>query len=112
MPLYEYKCNDGHITQKVKPVSEYRDPVPCDTCGGETRRTYDGSFFLIGYDISKKLKLRDKVIKHKIKKPKNEKLRKQIDSQIKKESYQRKQAGEYNKHMYKEFKKYGERMVG
>lgn len=38
MPLYEYDCEKGHRTPMFrKRISEMNDPLPCATCGGETK---------------------------------------------------------------------------
>jgi putative FmdB family regulatory protein len=38
MPLYEYECNHGHVTQAVRPIDNRHDPLPCGRCGGSTRK--------------------------------------------------------------------------
>lgn len=33
MPIYDYKCPDGHITTRLVRWSQKPDTVPCKTCG-------------------------------------------------------------------------------
>ena len=32
MPLYEYRCSKGHITEKIRPVSKRGLSIPCGFC--------------------------------------------------------------------------------
>lgn len=35
MPIYEYKCGCGHVTEDMRKLSEREDPgPPCEDCGG------------------------------------------------------------------------------
>jgi putative FmdB family regulatory protein len=31
-PLYEYACENGHVSERFVPLSERPDAVVCDTC--------------------------------------------------------------------------------
>jgi putative FmdB family regulatory protein len=33
MPLYDYKCLHGHVTNKMLKIAEYKSEVTCDSCG-------------------------------------------------------------------------------
>jgi predicted nucleic acid-binding Zn ribbon protein len=36
MPLYEYECSDGHVTERVKSIKvsdQERDTDKCEVCG-------------------------------------------------------------------------------
>jgi len=33
MPLYLYRCPDGHSTEDLRKVDERHDPRPCGLCG-------------------------------------------------------------------------------
>lgn len=36
MPLYDFKCDEGHVTELLRPVSV--GAVPCPVCGGDAAR--------------------------------------------------------------------------
>lgn len=52
MPLYEYKCGEGHVTEKLVSITipeEERDIQPCKECGRPADRIISqGSFVLKG----------------------------------------------------------------
>ena len=33
MPVYEYECVNGHLTERIRPVSSRNDPMQCADCG-------------------------------------------------------------------------------
>lgn len=33
MPRYEYRCDQGHVTERMRPMSESHLPTDCPTCG-------------------------------------------------------------------------------
>lgn len=35
MPIYEYRCRDGHTTDEYRTVEDRHLPLQCATCGGE-----------------------------------------------------------------------------
>lgn len=39
MPLYDYKCKDGHLTEGWNKVADRHDSPLCDVCKGETELT-------------------------------------------------------------------------
>jgi len=40
MPIYSYRCSNGHLTEDFVPVMEPRATVPCETCGQPSHRSY------------------------------------------------------------------------
>lgn len=40
MPVYEYVCDQDHLTTAHRAVNRRNDPVPCNECEGETRRAF------------------------------------------------------------------------
>ncbi len=34
--IYEYVCASEHRTERIRKIAERHDPLPCDTCQGET----------------------------------------------------------------------------
>ena len=36
MPIYDFRCSDGHTTEAIRPMST--EAIPC-ACGGEAHRT-------------------------------------------------------------------------
>ena len=40
MPIYDYKCPDGHYSEDVKKMSECDDPIVCPECGKQAVRVY------------------------------------------------------------------------
>lgn len=38
MPLYEYRCEQGHVTDLLRPMAQGNDPAACGTCGAEAHR--------------------------------------------------------------------------
>ena len=43
MPIYEYKCTDekcAQVTEKLRKMSEVDDPVQCEKCDKEAKRTF------------------------------------------------------------------------
>jgi putative FmdB family regulatory protein len=39
MPIYEYKCTEGHVTEHVRSYAKRDEPVACK-CGAETVRLF------------------------------------------------------------------------
>jgi putative FmdB family regulatory protein len=52
VPIYEYRCeNCGDILERMMPISEMKDEVICEWCGGKARRIMSApNFHLIGSD--------------------------------------------------------------
>lgn len=42
MPLYEYKCKNGHVIEHVAPISASDEPIVCPTCRAGNR-THQGN---------------------------------------------------------------------
>lgn len=41
MPLYPYRCEKGHATEKFRNMNDHHpSTVECETCGGEAFREY------------------------------------------------------------------------
>lgn len=40
MPLYEFKCEDGHMWEINVPIAERDNPQQCEDCGGYGTRLY------------------------------------------------------------------------
>lgn len=38
MPMYDYSCSSCGEFSALRPLSEYRDPMPCPTCGETAAR--------------------------------------------------------------------------
>jgi putative FmdB family regulatory protein len=38
MPIYEYACSDGHISDVIRSIARRDEAVACLTCGAETTR--------------------------------------------------------------------------
>lgn len=38
MPLYDFECKCGKVTEKFLGIADLRDSVPCEDCGGEAIR--------------------------------------------------------------------------
>lgn len=36
MPIYEYRCPDGHIHERIRRHLERQNPSPCPTCHADT----------------------------------------------------------------------------
>lgn len=32
MPLYSYRCPNGHVTDDIVPTDQRNDPIPCECC--------------------------------------------------------------------------------
>lgn len=32
MAIYEYECPHGHRAEKLRPIAERNDPIPCEEC--------------------------------------------------------------------------------
>lgn len=50
MPLYEYKCGEGHVTEKLVSINvpeEERDIQPCKECGRPADRMVSQSSFAL-----------------------------------------------------------------
>ena len=43
MPIYDYKCEDGHYTDDVRPMSQCEEPIDCSECGKKATRIYGRS---------------------------------------------------------------------
>lgn len=37
MPVYEYECERGHLTERIRPVISRHDKLPCPACNSPTR---------------------------------------------------------------------------
>jgi putative FmdB family regulatory protein len=38
MPLYEYKCPKGHVSEDVQSFKDSDKPITCKTCGAKAER--------------------------------------------------------------------------
>lgn len=38
MPIYEYRCGEGHIQDGFRAIAERDNPVTCYRCGGKAKR--------------------------------------------------------------------------
>lgn len=36
MPIYQYGCANGHVSDALRKVDERKDPFPCPQCGEPT----------------------------------------------------------------------------
>jgi putative FmdB family regulatory protein len=32
MPVYEYKCTNGHTAERIVPISEFKEQITCEEC--------------------------------------------------------------------------------
>ena len=51
MPLYEYKCGKGHITEGIRPLRERNAPLTCK-CGLPTKVKFSFFNFSFGWRLS------------------------------------------------------------
>lgn len=48
MPIFEYRCEEGHQFEKLVPSSQdENEPVPCKECGEEAKRILSPSNFVL-----------------------------------------------------------------
>ncbi len=40
MPIYNYKCANGHVVEKILLIAERETPGPCPACQGDLERVY------------------------------------------------------------------------
>ena len=40
MPIFDFRCQEGHLTEKILTVAERLTPGPCPECGGDLERVY------------------------------------------------------------------------
>lgn len=38
MPIYEFQCQDGHLSEHLLPISSQARNLPCTQCGSEAKR--------------------------------------------------------------------------
>lgn len=38
MPIYEFKCSDGHLSERQLPMSSEQREIDCPTCGDTAKR--------------------------------------------------------------------------
>jgi putative FmdB family regulatory protein len=36
MPIYSYKCKDGHVTDQMSSIAERKEPKKCKVCGEDS----------------------------------------------------------------------------
>lgn len=46
MPIYEYKCQNGHVTEQIRKHTE--TTVVCPKCGGDANQLFPGKFVAHG----------------------------------------------------------------
>lgn len=52
MPLYEYKCPNGHITEKIRMMAQCNESITCH-CGLESKRIFSGGISMhFGWKLS------------------------------------------------------------
>lgn len=49
MPLYEYECEDGHITEAWRSIAERNEPIQCE-CGKESRKIMSAAGFHMDHE--------------------------------------------------------------
>lgn len=54
MPIYQYQCEDGHVTDKFFDIIDRKTSVRCEKCGKNARRLYT-----IGGAFIKKVRVED-----------------------------------------------------
>ena len=47
MPTYEYRCPNGHVTDKFSKISEATSQIPCGVCGAVAERQISGGAGLV-----------------------------------------------------------------
>ena len=47
MPTYEYRCPNGHVTEKFAKISEATSQIPCGVCGAVAERQISGGAGLV-----------------------------------------------------------------
>ena len=47
MPTYEYRCPNGHLTDKFSKISEATSQIPCGVCGAVAERQISGGAGLV-----------------------------------------------------------------
>ena len=47
MPTYEYRCPNGHLTEKFAKISESTSQIPCAVCGAVAERQISGGAGLV-----------------------------------------------------------------
>jgi len=45
--IYEFKCNNCHITEEVLPITSKRETTKCKICGAEAKRIISKSNFVL-----------------------------------------------------------------
>lgn len=45
MPIYEFKCPNGHITEKKMSIKDNTKELPCDSCESISNRIISSSTF-------------------------------------------------------------------
>jgi putative FmdB family regulatory protein len=48
MPLYDYRCPEGHLTEVLVTFGQRPDVTPCATCGALALRQFPNSNWQIG----------------------------------------------------------------
>jgi len=48
MPLYQYKCSEGHITDELRGIDKRNDPTTCKVCGEEAKRIISAPMVIMG----------------------------------------------------------------
>lgn len=48
MPIYEYRCGEGHLSEQYFSIADYKNTIPC-VCGEDAKRIYSSPFFSVEY---------------------------------------------------------------
>lgn len=40
MPIYEYRCGEGHLTERIRKYAERDEPLACERCSTPTQRIF------------------------------------------------------------------------
>jgi putative FmdB family regulatory protein len=50
MPVYDYSCNECGVFTASRPMSEYKAPATCPTCGAQAERVFVTAPAVAGMD--------------------------------------------------------------
>ena len=53
MPCYEYKCDEGHKSERFRPMSMCKENAICPECGQEAKRIMSATFWHLGFKFLK-----------------------------------------------------------
>ncbi len=52
-PRYEYECEEGHRSERFRPMSQCKENAICPECGQEAKRIITGTSWRMGYKFLK-----------------------------------------------------------